>query len=277
MFCKKCGKQLSDGARFCPACGTQQSQLQPQTNYSTQPQTGYSPPPQTNYGPPQGYQQPQPNYGAPQPMYDAPPQYDHRSPARSYSGGTSDNAKNLLLLTVILVTVGLLAAGIFKGTICNIEHRSYKNRRSSDSYSKYYESMTMDNFYFAIIKDEGFDDFADYLDGDTKGMQLATAYTALAVGAAMAVLILISAVLGLTGQSRTAAKLAALSAFLSALPHIMFMALTFYLKSKDYVGISLSFVPIAMIAAAVFIGIFCVVAANSMKQTSASPAGNSWR
>ena len=26
MFCKKCGKKLADGAKFCPACGAASSQ-----------------------------------------------------------------------------------------------------------------------------------------------------------------------------------------------------------------------------------------------------------
>ena len=280
MFCKKCGKQLSDGAKFCPACGTQQAQHQPQTNYgappqASQPQTNYGapPPPQPNYGAPQGYPQPQANY--------APPQ-DY-GPPNSYSGGyaarPSSNGKNLLLLTVILVTIGLLIAGIFKGTMFNLEHRVYKEGsrgRYTDDYSKVYIPYTMDSWYFAIIKNDGFSDFSDHLDGDTKGMQVATAYTALSIGVIMAVLLIISAIIGLAGNCRTAGMLAAVSAFISALPHIMYMILTFYFKSKDYEEVSLSFVPMGMIAAAVIIGSFCTVAAKSMKQTSASPAGN-WR
>lgn len=271
MFCKKCGKPLVDGARFCPGCGTQQDQ-QPQTNYG-------APPPQ-NYGTPQGYQQPQANYGAPQPRYDSPPPYNYGRPSGGRPGGSpggaSDKAKNLILLTVILATVGLLVAGIFKGTMFNNECRHYKNRRSSSGYTKYYEPVTMDNWYFAIIKEEGFDDFSNYFYGDTKGMQMATAYTAIAVGAAMAVIIIIAVIIGLAGQCGSAGKLAALAAFLSALPHIMYVALAAYLKSKDFEDVSISFVPICMTAAAFLVGIFCIAASKSMQQTSAPAAGN-WR
>ena len=34
MFCKNCGTSLSDGARFCPTCGTTVERVEPQNNNS---------------------------------------------------------------------------------------------------------------------------------------------------------------------------------------------------------------------------------------------------
>jgi len=177
------------------------------------------------------------------------------------------------------VTIGLLIAGIFKGTMLNMETHVYKEDsrgRYTDEYTKIYIPGTMDNSYFATIKNDGFSGFSDQLDKEAKGMEASTAYTALGIGAIMVVLMIIAAILGLTGNCRTAGMLAAVSAFISALPHIMYIIHVIYLKSKDYGRISLSFVPMGMISAAVIIGTFCIVAAKSMKQTTAPAAGN-WR
>lgn len=71
MFCRNCGKEISEGTRFCNYCGTPQEVLQepaPQTPPVQQvpPQQPYQPPYQ------QGYQQPyQQPYGQP---YQQPPQ-----------------------------------------------------------------------------------------------------------------------------------------------------------------------------------------------------------
>ena len=49
MFCVNCGKEILDGAGFCPYCGASQQQAEqtpPQQNYQTPPQQGYQAPPQ---------------------------------------------------------------------------------------------------------------------------------------------------------------------------------------------------------------------------------------
>ena len=104
-FCKECGNELREGAKFCPVCGAAvAAEPQPQEQYAppqaqpappqasayepmapepqpgSQPQAQYVPPPAPAYQQPQqGYTQPQPGYTQPQaPMYAgayaAPPQ-----------------------------------------------------------------------------------------------------------------------------------------------------------------------------------------------------------
>ncbi len=41
MFCHNCGKQVNDGAGFCPYCGTRLNQAPQQGQYRTQPQNDY--------------------------------------------------------------------------------------------------------------------------------------------------------------------------------------------------------------------------------------------
>ena len=68
MFCKTCGKEMNDGAQFCPGCGAP-AQAGAQPAYQAPPvQPGYAPPPgQQQYAPPPAYGQPGPGYAPPPP------------------------------------------------------------------------------------------------------------------------------------------------------------------------------------------------------------------
>ena len=90
MFCKKCGKELADGTRFCTGCGaTTQLEAGPPTGQplSPPPQGQYMAPPQGQYQPPsppvtpQSQQQAQ--YVPPQQQYQTPP--GHQQYNQQYS------------------------------------------------------------------------------------------------------------------------------------------------------------------------------------------------
>ncbi|MBR4626772.1 MAG: zinc-ribbon domain-containing protein [Ruminococcus sp.] len=266
MFCNKCGTQLPDGTKFCKNCGAPQPAV-PQA--------------QPNYGPPQGHQQPgygmppQPQYSAPQPQYSA-PQGHQQTQYAARPAGNAQNAAKLILMIAILMAVGMLIACIFKGTIFNVERGFYKGGGRDGELKKYVEPITMDNYYFAAIKYDGFGDFDEYL--EEKGMESTTTYVALTAAAAMAVLVLISAILAVIGKHSSAGKTAGIAAFISAIPHGMYLVLCLFLQSKDeYENVKLSIMPVGMIAAGVLIGAFCIAAAKSMKNTASAPAEKAWR
>lgn len=53
MFCKNCGTENVDGAKFCRACGAPQEQAAPAANQGYAPNQGYTP--NQGYAPSQGY------------------------------------------------------------------------------------------------------------------------------------------------------------------------------------------------------------------------------
>jgi uncharacterized membrane protein len=132
-FCGKCGTQVSDGVKFCPACGAETAagaQAQPgtqpqqqQPGYGAQAQPGTQPQPQQQaYGASQQQQQ-QPGYGAGQQQaygagqqqqgYGAPPQYGAaQSAPGDWSDWASDARQNKVwgILAYILFLIPLLAA-----------------------------------------------------------------------------------------------------------------------------------------------------------------------
>ena len=73
MFCSKCGAQVPDGMKFCPACGAPQQPLQQQA-----PQQGYITPQQQ--APQQGYIPPQQQAPRPQQPYGQPPKKGGKGP-----------------------------------------------------------------------------------------------------------------------------------------------------------------------------------------------------
>lgn len=122
MFCKNCGKNLSDGAKFCNGCGTKTEAAQA------------APVPQT-YAPQQPYAPPAPASYAPQPG---------REPLRviqyigmfllmsiplvglillfvwSFGGSVNLNKKNFARAMLIISVIGVILSIIFGAVLANI-------------------------------------------------------------------------------------------------------------------------------------------------------------
>jgi hypothetical protein len=122
MICNRCGKEFSDCAAICPACGTvapnRKSSGQPVTNYGQFPASVYDiAPPPIDYGqsPMQQYYTQMPpappntSYGQ---MYNAPPMNQH---APFYSASVPGNpaAKNngALVAEILLSLIGIYGVG----------------------------------------------------------------------------------------------------------------------------------------------------------------------
>lgn len=84
MFCQKCGHQLADGAKFCPACGEKIASVNPAPTapVGNMPQQ-YGGQPVDQAQP--SYQAQQPTYQA-QPSYQTQPAYQAPSPNKTISG-----------------------------------------------------------------------------------------------------------------------------------------------------------------------------------------------
>ena len=115
MFCKNCGKNLSDGAKFCNGCGAKTEAAQVAANTAPQP-PAYMPPaqaapvPQT-YAPPHSYAPPPaPASYSPQPG---------REPLRviQYIG-------MFLLMSIPLVGIILLFVWSFGGSV-NLNKKNF--------------------------------------------------------------------------------------------------------------------------------------------------------
>jgi len=114
-YCKQCGAQLNESARFCPGCGAtveaepgQQEYAPPgqpqQQEYAPpgQPQQQeYAPPPQQGYEPP-GYP-PQQGYAPPPPQPEQPPQ------AYGYTTPPPPKKKLPVWLIIVIIVVAFLA------------------------------------------------------------------------------------------------------------------------------------------------------------------------
>ncbi|MBR4626652.1 MAG: zinc-ribbon domain-containing protein [Ruminococcus sp.] len=163
MYCKNCGSENKEGAKFCNKCGAPLSQpaqpsapapnygapqAAPQPNYGapqTAPQPNYGAPqtpPQPNYGTPQSA--PQPNYGAPQNIYGAPQNY---APVMGggYGGGSNILAKFNLFHWIAMVLLLLTLIGMFTPWF------GYKVKASASGQSK---SEKDSQSFFDLFKDD---------------------------------------------------------------------------------------------------------------------------
>ena len=122
MFCANCGQQISDGAVFCPHCGSKAS-VQPAPppaapQYQQAPPPHQQTPPQYQQAPPQ-YQQAPPQYQQAPPQYQqAPPQYQ-QAPPQYYQGppqyqqGPPKKKNTGLTIAIVALVLVLVAGGIF--------------------------------------------------------------------------------------------------------------------------------------------------------------------
>lgn len=133
MFCKNCGKNLSDTAKFCNGCGAKTEAAQAAANTAPQP-PAYMPPAQAT-PPPQSYAPPAPASYSPQPG---------REPLRviqyigmflltsiplvglillfvwSFGGSVNLNKKNFARAMLILSVIGVILSIIFGAILANI-------------------------------------------------------------------------------------------------------------------------------------------------------------
>ena len=178
MYCKKCGAQNQDTAKFCCKCGEPLSKpaapVQP-------PQNSFAPPPAAPFGQPGNdysapqapqYSAPQNNssappptapYGAPDPY--APPQNAYAPPAGGY-GGSSGSGQSFfskvgitfwISIVLLLVTfVGFFTPWV-KGKVSMSAEYNGKSRSETffDSDSTYYKILKGDDDTTDIEKDPG--------------------------------------------------------------------------------------------------------------------------
>lgn len=142
MFCPKCGQEVGEYTRICPACGellenAPVSRPQPEVNHSQQPQSeNYHPlqPQPENYHPQQpqpnynNYQQPQPNHYQQMPTI---PDYKVQSILLLVFSAVCCNCINLVSLVfaiVALVTSGKIPQHIGAGNIDLAREASRKTK-----------------------------------------------------------------------------------------------------------------------------------------------------
>ena len=104
MFCHNCGKEVREGQKFCPSCGTQQ--VPPSQDADAKPQAGQPPQPQP---PQQPYQQ-----QIPYPVGFAPPGSPPPAPTGRMFGKPPGppNRKGMWIIIAIIVAVIVVVAAI---------------------------------------------------------------------------------------------------------------------------------------------------------------------
>lgn len=118
MNCINCGKELAPGAKFCPACGTQQTVEQPAQQPEQAAQTAYQEPyTQPVYQEqPYGYDQQQNGYTQPPYGYGQQPNSYGQQPygyaAQPYAQPPKKGKKKAVLIIVIIAAVLAVAGGV---------------------------------------------------------------------------------------------------------------------------------------------------------------------
>lgn len=118
MNCINCGKELAPGAKFCPACGTQQTVEQPAQQPEQAAQTAYQEPyTQPVYQEqPYGYDQQQNGYTQPPYGYDQQPNPYGQQPygyaTQPYAQPPKKGKKKAVLIIVIIAAVLAVAGGV---------------------------------------------------------------------------------------------------------------------------------------------------------------------
>lgn len=118
MNCINCGKELAPGAKFCPACGTQQTVEQPAQQPEQAAQTAYQEPyTQPVYQEqPYGYDQQQNGYTQQPYGYDQQPNPYGQQPygyaAQPYAQPPKKGKKKAVLIIVIIAAVLAVAGGV---------------------------------------------------------------------------------------------------------------------------------------------------------------------